>query len=89
MTVILFVLALSALILVHEWGHYPAARLFGVKAEEFNSGFPPRLSVSSARVEKSGAEKTMPAMEYGLVDQRCPRRLREDQGENRRRPRAG
>jgi regulator of sigma E protease len=43
MTVILFILALSALILVHELGHYLAARLFGVKAEEFGFGFPPRL----------------------------------------------
>lgn len=30
------------LVLVHEWGHYIAARRNGVKVEEFGLGFPPR-----------------------------------------------
>ena len=30
------------LVLVHEWGHYLAARRGGVKVEEFGLGFPPR-----------------------------------------------
>src|SRR3989344_7663603 len=30
------------LVLVHEWGHYLAAKRNGVKVEEFGLGFPPR-----------------------------------------------
>lgn len=41
--VIIFLLVLSALVLIHELGHYLAARIFGVKADEFGYGFPPRL----------------------------------------------
>lgn len=43
MTLIAFILVLSVLVLIHEAGHYFAARFFGVKAEEFGYGFPPRL----------------------------------------------
>lgn len=41
-TAILFLLILSILVLIHEAGHYVAALFFGVKAEEFGYGFPPR-----------------------------------------------
>ncbi len=43
MFVIFFLLALSVLVVIHELGHYLAARACGVKAEEFGFGFPPRL----------------------------------------------
>ncbi|MCI0479124.1 site-2 protease family protein [Candidatus Uhrbacteria bacterium] len=43
MSIIAFLLVLSVLILIHELGHFGAARLFKVKAEEFGYGFPPRL----------------------------------------------
>lgn len=43
MSLILFLLVLSVLVLIHEAGHYLTARLFGVKADEFGYGFPPRL----------------------------------------------
>ncbi len=42
MTIIIFFILLSVLVLFHELGHYLAARLFGVKALEFGFGFPPR-----------------------------------------------
>jgi regulator of sigma E protease len=38
-----FVGALAALIIIHELGHFFAARLLGVEVEEFGLGFPPRL----------------------------------------------
>jgi regulator of sigma E protease len=38
-----FVGALVALIIVHELGHFIAARSFNVEVEEFGIGFPPRL----------------------------------------------
>ncbi len=43
MALIYFLLVLSVLVLIHEAGHYVAARIFGVKADEFGYGFPPRL----------------------------------------------
>lgn len=42
LTLIIFLAVLSALVLIHELGHFLAARFFGVKAEEFGFGFPPR-----------------------------------------------
>lgn len=43
-TIIIFVLILLALVLVHEWGHFFAARRLGIGVEEFGFGFPPRLA---------------------------------------------
>jgi len=43
MDLIIFVLALSTLVLVHEFGHFVAARKTGVKVEEFGLGLPPRI----------------------------------------------
>ena len=43
MNLIFFILALSVLVLVHEWGHFIAARKTGVKVEEFGLGLPPRI----------------------------------------------
>ena len=41
-TAVRFLLLLTVLIMVHEAGHFFAARAFGVKALEFGWGFPPR-----------------------------------------------
>jgi len=41
-TILIFVLVLSLLVFVHEMGHFLTARRFGVKAEEFGMGLPPR-----------------------------------------------
>ena len=43
MDFIVFFVALSILILVHEFGHFFAARKTGVKVEEFGLGLPPRM----------------------------------------------
>jgi regulator of sigma E protease len=37
------VLVLGVIILVHEWGHFIVARLFGVRVDVFSIGFGPRL----------------------------------------------
>jgi regulator of sigma E protease len=42
--VVVFVIVLGGLILGHEFGHFVAARSFGVEVEEFGIGFPPRLA---------------------------------------------
>jgi regulator of sigma E protease len=38
-----FVISLGILVLVHEFGHFLAAKLCGVRVEQFSIGFPPRL----------------------------------------------
>lgn len=43
MDIFIFVIALSILVLVHEFGHYFAAKITGVKVEEFGLGLPPRI----------------------------------------------
>ncbi|MCG2700804.1 RIP metalloprotease RseP [Candidatus Parcubacteria bacterium] len=43
LTIITFIIVLGVLVFVHELGHFLAARKFGVKAEEFGFGFPPRM----------------------------------------------
>lgn len=45
MQILLFILGFLlfiGLVLIHEWGHYLAARKNGVEVEEFGLGFPPR-----------------------------------------------
>lgn len=41
-TVILFIIILSLLVFVHEFGHFITARKSGMKVYEFGFGFPPR-----------------------------------------------
>ena len=42
-TLIGVILVLGVIILVHEWGHFIIARLFGVRVDVFSIGFGPRL----------------------------------------------
>lgn len=54
MQILLFIVALilfTGLVLIHEWGHFLAARRNGVDVEEFGLGFPPR---AYGRKTKSG-----------------------------------
>src|SRR5258707_3820261 len=37
------ILVLGVMILVHEWGHFIVARMFGVRVDVFSIGFGPRL----------------------------------------------
>lgn len=41
-TIITFIVVFSVLVLIHEWGHFAAARRAGIKVEEFGLGMPPR-----------------------------------------------
>lgn len=43
LTIVVGVVVLSVLIIVHELGHFIAAKATGVPVEEFGIGFPPRL----------------------------------------------
>lgn len=42
-TALAFLVIFSILVLIHEWGHFFAARRAGVKVEEFGFGLPPRV----------------------------------------------
>jgi regulator of sigma E protease len=43
LTVLIFFIVLSVLVLVHEFGHFVTAKRAGVRVDEFGLGFPPRL----------------------------------------------
>jgi regulator of sigma E protease len=43
MSTILFFVILAVLVLIHEFGHFFAAKRFGVRVDEFGLGFPPRI----------------------------------------------
>lgn len=43
MTILLLIIVLLVTVLVHEWGHYTAARKSGMIVEEFGFGIPPRI----------------------------------------------
>lgn len=42
-SVIVFIVILSVLVVIHELGHFGLAKWFGVAVDEFGIGFPPRL----------------------------------------------
>lgn len=42
-SIILFIVILGLLVLIHEFGHFIAAKKSGVYVEEFGIGFPPRI----------------------------------------------
>ena len=43
MTILIFFIVLSVLVLAHEWGHFITAKRAGAKVEEFGFGFPPKI----------------------------------------------
>jgi regulator of sigma E protease len=43
LTIVFIVLLFSLLVILHEWGHFIAARRGGVEVEEFGVGFPPKM----------------------------------------------
>lgn len=55
-TLIIFLLILSLLVVVHEGGHFLAARWAGIKVYEFALGFPPRI-VGWVKDKKTGKRK--------------------------------
>ena len=57
-----FVFLLSALIFIHEFGHYISARFVGVEVEEFGFGFPPRIA---KLFDFAGTEFTLNAIPLG------------------------
>ena len=42
-TILAAIFTLGILILIHEWGHFIAAKMVGIRVERFSIGMPPRL----------------------------------------------
>jgi regulator of sigma E protease len=61
MSVLIFFLVLFVLILVHEWGHFIAAKKTGMRVDEFGIGFPPKLY----GIKKGETEYTLNALPIG------------------------
>lgn len=61
-TVIAFVLALSVIVAIHEYGHYIVGRWSGIHAEVFSLGFGPVLF---SRVDKRGTVWQFAALPFG------------------------
>lgn len=61
MSILLFFLVLFVLILVHEWGHFIAAKKTGMRVDEFGIGFPPKLF----SIKKGETEYTFNALPIG------------------------
>ncbi len=61
MSILLFFVVLFLLILVHEWGHFIAAKKTGMRVDEFGIGFPPKLF----GIKKGETEYTFNALPIG------------------------
>ena len=61
-TVAAFIVALSIIIAIHEYGHYIVGRWSGIKAEVFSIGFGPVLA---SRVDKHGTKWQVAALPFG------------------------
>lgn len=61
-TLLAFVVALSVIVAIHEYGHYIIGRWSGIKAEVFSLGFGPVLL---SRVDKHGTRWQLAALPFG------------------------
>jgi regulator of sigma E protease len=57
-----FILTISLLVFVHEFGHYYVAKMFGVKVEEFSIGFGKELF---SKIDKDGVKWKICAIPFG------------------------
>lgn len=62
MTILAFVVALSVIVAVHEYGHYIVGRWSGIKADVFSLGFGPVLW---ARTDRRGTRWQIAALPFG------------------------
>ncbi|UWR20888.1 RIP metalloprotease RseP [Sulfitobacter sp. S190] len=61
-TVVAFVVALSVIVAIHEYGHYIVGRWCGIKADVFSLGFGPVLF---SRVDRHGTRWQVAALPFG------------------------
>lgn len=60
-SLIIFILILSFLVLIHEFGHFISAKKNGIRVDEFGIGFPPKLF----GIKKGETEYTINALPLG------------------------
>ena len=60
-TILVFAGILLVLVLVHEFGHFFAARKTGMVVEEFGFGFPPKI----ASIKRGGTKYSFNALPLG------------------------
>lgn len=77
MNILIFFVVLLLLVLVHEWGHFAAARAFGIRVDEFAFGFPPRL-FSIRRGETEYSFNALPIGGYVKIHGEDPEKLPKD-----------
>ncbi len=61
LTILAFLIVIGVLVMVHELGHFIAAKKIGVKVEEFAIGFPPRIYSK----KKNGTKYSVNAIPFG------------------------
>src|SRR5512143_4139293 len=69
---IIFVVVFAGIIILHELGHFFAARLLGIDVEEFAVGFPPRLArlwSARGRLSIAGRDVQIPRNFMFTLDQ--------------------
>lgn len=57
-----FILTISLLVFIHEFGHYYVAKMFGVKVEEFSIGFGKELF---SKIDKDGVKWKICTLPFG------------------------
>ena len=62
LTILAFIVALSVIVAVHEYGHYIVGRWTGIHADVFSLGFGPILF---SRIDKRGTRWQMAALPFG------------------------
>ncbi len=62
MSILIFIAILFVLVVVHEYGHYKAAKFFGARVDEFGFGYPPKIATLFKRGE---TEFTLNLLPFG------------------------
>ncbi len=60
MSILYFILVLFVIVLVHEYGHYKTAKMFGVRVDEFGFGYPPKIATLFKRGETTFTLNALP-----------------------------
>ena len=61
MSIVVAILGLALLILIHEAGHFFAARAVGMSPRKFYIGFPPALASDAATGSSTGSARSRSA----------------------------
>lgn len=60
MSILYFIIVLFVIVVVHEWGHYKTAKLFGIRVDEFGFGYPPKIKTLFKRGETAFTLNLLP-----------------------------